>query len=94
MIAERSSHTLVRPEVSSRVSERENHDGSWTEWDNLIGTPIEKTLAPQPATTQGQVSIAGSAAESIGFAVVLDSAIDWRLCWINFSARDSPTRQT
>ena len=46
-IAERSSHSwfvltqlLGYPKVS-------NYDGSWTEWGNAVGLPIEKTYQPQ-----------------------------------------------
>lgn len=46
-IAERSSHSwfvLTKLLGYPRVS---NYDGSWTEWGNSVGVPIEKTYKPE-----------------------------------------------
>ena len=42
-IGERSAHTwFVLHELLGRADVK-NYDGSWTEWGNLVGVPIEKT---------------------------------------------------
>jgi thiosulfate/3-mercaptopyruvate sulfurtransferase len=40
-IGERSSHTWFVLKYLLGVSDVKNYDGSWTEWGNLIGAPIE-----------------------------------------------------
>lgn len=46
-IGERSSHTwFVLTYLLGYPSVR-NYDGSWTEWGNLVGVPIEKPIAEQ-----------------------------------------------
>jgi len=41
-IGERSSHTWFVLKYLLGVKDVRNYDGSWTEWGNLIGAPIEK----------------------------------------------------
>jgi thiosulfate/3-mercaptopyruvate sulfurtransferase len=41
-IGERSSHTWFALKYLLGVSKVKNYDGSWTEWGNLIGSPIAK----------------------------------------------------
>lgn len=44
-IAERSSHSwFVLRELLGYPKVR-NYDGSWTEWGNAVGMPIEKTYS-------------------------------------------------
>ncbi len=45
-IGERSSHTWVVLKYLLGYQNVRNYDGSWTEWGNLIGAPIQK--GPQP----------------------------------------------
>ena len=40
-IGERSSHTWFVLKYLLGVSDVKNYDGSWTEWGNLVGAPIE-----------------------------------------------------
>jgi thiosulfate/3-mercaptopyruvate sulfurtransferase len=40
-IGERSSHSWFVLKYLLGVSDVRNYDGSWTEWGNLIGSPIE-----------------------------------------------------
>ena len=50
-IGERSSHTWFVLKNLLGVSDVKNYDGSWTEWGNLVGAPIEKgevSAAPAP----------------------------------------------
>ncbi len=42
-IGERSSHTWFVLHYLLGLSEVRNYDGSWTEWGNLVGVPIERT---------------------------------------------------
>ena len=42
-IGERSSHTWFVLTYLLGYSQVRNYDGSWTEWGNLVGAPIEKT---------------------------------------------------
>jgi thiosulfate/3-mercaptopyruvate sulfurtransferase len=47
-IGERSSHTWFVLTYLLGYPNVKNYDGSWTEWGNLVGVPIEKGM-PQPA---------------------------------------------
>ena len=50
-IGERSSHTWFVLKYLLGVQNVKNYDGSWTEWGNLVGAPIEKgegAAAPVP----------------------------------------------
>jgi thiosulfate/3-mercaptopyruvate sulfurtransferase len=44
-IGERSSHTWFVLKYLLGYDNVKNYDGSWTEWGNLVGAPIEKDLA-------------------------------------------------
>jgi thiosulfate/3-mercaptopyruvate sulfurtransferase len=44
-IGERSSHTWFVLKYLLGYDHVKNYDGSWTEWGNLIGAPIEKDVA-------------------------------------------------
>lgn len=41
-IGERSSHTWFVLTYLLGFTDVRNYDGSWTEWGNLVGSPIEK----------------------------------------------------
>ena len=41
-IGERSSHTWFVLQYLLGYPKVRNYDGSWTEWGNLVGAPIEK----------------------------------------------------
>jgi thiosulfate/3-mercaptopyruvate sulfurtransferase len=47
-IGERSSHTWFVLKYLLGVSNVKNYDGSWTEWGNLVGAPIETGGGPTP----------------------------------------------
>jgi thiosulfate/3-mercaptopyruvate sulfurtransferase len=47
-IGERSSHTWFVLKCLLGYADVKNYDGSWTEWGNLVGAPVEKGVA-QPA---------------------------------------------
>jgi thiosulfate/3-mercaptopyruvate sulfurtransferase len=44
-IGERSSHTWFALKYLLGYKDVKNYDGSWTEWGNLVGAPIEKIVA-------------------------------------------------
>ncbi len=46
-IGERSSHTWFVLKYLLGVKNVSNYDGSWTEWGNLVGAPVEKGVARQ-----------------------------------------------
>lgn len=48
-IGERSSHTWFVLKYLLGVDNVKNYDGSWTEWGNLVGVPIETGEGVQPA---------------------------------------------
>jgi thiosulfate/3-mercaptopyruvate sulfurtransferase len=41
-IGERSSHTWFVLKYLLGYSDVRNYDGSWTEWGNMVGVPIER----------------------------------------------------
>ena len=43
-IAERSSHSWFVLKYLLGYERVRNYDGSWTEWGNLVGAPIEKSV--------------------------------------------------
>jgi thiosulfate/3-mercaptopyruvate sulfurtransferase len=53
-IGERSSHTWFVLRYLLGVNNVKNYDGSWTEWGNLVGAPIEVGEAPALADVKCQ----------------------------------------
>ncbi len=51
-IGERSSHTWFVLKYLLGFDKTTNYDGSWTEWGNLVGAPVEKGAAA--STAKGQ----------------------------------------
>ena len=49
-IGERSSHTWFVLKYLLGFDKVTNYDGSWTEWGNLVGAPVEKGVAAAKAT--------------------------------------------
>jgi thiosulfate/3-mercaptopyruvate sulfurtransferase len=41
-IGERSSHSWFALKYLLGYNDVKNYDGSWTEWGNLVGAPVEK----------------------------------------------------
>jgi thiosulfate/3-mercaptopyruvate sulfurtransferase len=54
-IGERSSHTWFVLKYLLGFNNVKNYDGSWTEWGNLVGAPIEKGMPPAKAA-EGEAS--------------------------------------
>ena len=52
-IGERSSHTWFVLRYLLGYKDAKNYDGSWTEWGNLVGAPVEKPFSPKRSTTAG-----------------------------------------
>jgi len=50
-IGERSSHTWFALKYLLGFNDVKNYDGSWTEWGNLVGAPIENTHAKSAAAS-------------------------------------------
>ncbi len=50
-IGERSSHTWFVLKYLLGFDNVRNYDGSWTEWGNLVGMPIERDVAPVAAAS-------------------------------------------
>ena len=48
-IGERSSHTWFVLKYLLGIKDVRNYDGSWTEWGNLIGAPIEREASSAAA---------------------------------------------
>lgn len=44
-IGERSSHTWFVLRYLLGFDDVKNYDGSWTEWGNLVGAPVERGVA-------------------------------------------------
>lgn len=53
-IGERSSHTWFVLKYLLGFSNVKNYDGSWTEWGNLVGAPIEKGMPPVKPAPAGE----------------------------------------
>ena len=44
-VGERSSHTWFVLKYLLGYATVQNYDGSWTEWGNLVGAPVEKAVS-------------------------------------------------
>ncbi len=53
-IGERSSHTWFVLKYLLGWERVKNYDGSWTEWGNLVGAPIEKSYQAKTATAENE----------------------------------------
>ena len=53
-IGERSSHSWFVLKYLLGYPDVKNYDGSWTEWGNLIGNPIEKEIILEAKTPTSQ----------------------------------------
>jgi thiosulfate/3-mercaptopyruvate sulfurtransferase len=51
-IGERSSHTWFVLKYLLGYGKVRNYDGSWTEWGNLVGAPVERGMAQSAATAR------------------------------------------
>lgn len=69
-IGERSSHTWFVLKYLLGYPHVKNYDGSWTEWGNLVGAPVEKGAGPplqkaeKPAAAPVEPAAATSESES------------------------------
>jgi thiosulfate/3-mercaptopyruvate sulfurtransferase len=50
-IGERSAHTWFVLKYLLGFSQVRNYDGSWTEWGNTVGVPIEQASSAQPVAS-------------------------------------------
>jgi thiosulfate/3-mercaptopyruvate sulfurtransferase len=55
-IGERSSHTWFVLKELLGYDRVTNYDGSWTEWGNLVGAPVERGPAAPPVARSGRVT--------------------------------------
>jgi thiosulfate/3-mercaptopyruvate sulfurtransferase len=54
-IGERSSHTWFVLKYLLGIDKVKNYDGSWTEWGNLVGAPIENETAVRALSVQAKM---------------------------------------
>lgn len=69
-IGERSSHTWFVLKYLLGFKHVKNYDGSWTEWGNLVGMPIERSDTPDSAASQQKQQADVAAAAAVGETVV------------------------